>query len=63
MVTSSDMIVRVIKYKKFTVAQVSDMLDDCGSIYRSINTNRWTKKYLKKIGDIIGEDLTIYATR
>lgn len=63
MVTSSDMIVRIIKYKKFTVAQVNDMLDDGGSIYRSINLNRWTKKYLKKIGELIGEDLTIYATR
>lgn len=62
MYSNSDMICKMIREKGFTLAQVAELMDDCKTLYANINLNRWTKRTLKKVGDIIGADLSMWVT-
>lgn len=61
MYSNSDMVCKIIREKGFTLAQVAELMNDCKGLYRSINLNRWTRRTIKKVGDIIGADLSMWV--
>lgn len=60
MYTNSEIIKAILKEKGITVYDVHKKLNYAGYVYKSFDKNRFTEKFIRKLEEIVGEDLSMF---
>nr|DAE27614.1 MAG TPA: helix-turn-helix domain protein [virus sp. cti5L29] len=60
MYTNSDILKQILKEKGLTVYDVHLRLNCAGYVYESFVNNRFTPKFIHKLEEMVGEDLSAY---
>ena len=60
MFTNSEIIQSIMKSKGISVYDVHVKLNYMGCVYESFKQNRFTKQFIAKLSEIVGEDLSMF---
>lgn len=60
MYTNSDLLKGILEEKGLTVYDIHKKLNCAGYVYESFDKNRFTEKFIHKLEEIVGEDLSIF---
>lgn len=60
MYTNSEILKEILKEKGFSVYDIHKKLNFAGYVYESFDKNKFTKNFIHKIEEIVGEDLSIF---
>ncbi len=60
MFTNSEIILQILKEKGMTLYDVREKLNGAGYVYENFKNNVFTAKFIKKLEEITGEDLSMF---
>lgn len=60
MFTNSEIIKGILEEKGFTLYDIHKKFNNAGYVYESFEKNRFTEKFIRKLENIVGEDLSIF---
>lgn len=60
MFTNSEILKSIIKSKGFSIYDIYTKMGSKRSVYVAFEENRFTKKFINKLENIIGEDLSVF---
>lgn len=60
MYTNSEILKGILEEKGLTVYDIHKKLNYAGYVYESFDKNRFTEKFIKKLEEIVEEDLSVF---
>ena len=63
MFTNSEMLKLILREKGLTVTDIYNKFGKSRNVYTSFEKNRFTKKFIRRLEQYVGEDLTVFINR